>query len=133
MEKMMLLLVDDEQRFLTTTQKIFKMHGDEILTASSGGEAMKMIESHPVNVVILDVKMPHVDGLETLKKIRKKDPFIQTILLTGHGTMESAATGISLGAAEYLIKPVDVQILREKAFQAFGKWKMAVRTGNNPS
>ena len=121
MEKMKMLLVDDEERFLSTTQKLLSRKGYDILTASSGAEALDILRTHNIHVVILDVKMPGMDGIETLQAIKRNYPLVEVIMLTGHGTIDSAVEGLKSGATDYLTKPTDVQDLIEKAEAAFGK------------
>jgi len=121
MEKMKMLLVDDEERFLSTTKKLLSRKGYDVLTASSGVEALEILRTHNIHVVILDVKMPGMDGIETLKAIKRTYPLVEVIMLTGHGTIDSAVEGLKSGATDYLTKPADVQDLIEKAEEAFGK------------
>ena len=108
MEKMKMMLVDDEERFLSTTKKILSKKGIEVLTAMSGAEALEKLRSQNIHVVILDVKMPGMDGIETLKQIKRQFPLIEVIMLTGHATVESAVDGLKSGAADYLMKPIDI-------------------------
>lgn len=121
MEQMKMMLVDDEERFLSTTQKLLSRKGYDVLTASSGSEALDILRTHNVHVVILDVKMPGMDGIETLKAIKRNYPLVEVIMLTGHGTVDSAVEGLKSGATDYLTKPTDVQELIEKAEEAFVK------------
>ena len=121
MEKMKMMLVDDEERFLSTTKKLLSRKGYEVITANSGSEALKELASSNVQVVILDVKMPGLDGIETLKAIKKRHPLVEVIMLTGHGTVESAVDGLKAGATDYLMKPTDVNDLIRKAEEAFEK------------
>jgi len=124
MEKMKMLLVDDEERFLSTTKKLLSRKGYDVLTASSGVEALEILRTHNIHVVILDVKMPGMDGIETLKAIKRTYPLVEVIMLTGHGTIDSAVEGLKSGATDYLTKPADVQDLIEKAEEAFEKRQM---------
>jgi DNA-binding NtrC family response regulator len=121
MEEMRMMLVDDEERFLSTTQKLLAKKGYEVLTASSGAEALEKLRIHNIHVVVLDVKMPGMDGIETLKAIKKTFPLVEVIMLTGHATVESAVEGLKSGATDYLMKPTDVKDLIQKAEEAFGK------------
>ena len=121
MGQMKMMLVDDEERFLSTTQKLLSRKGYDVLTASSGGEALEILRAHNIHVVILDVKMPGMDGIETLKAIKRNYPLVEVIMLTGHGTVDSAVEGLKSGATDYLTKPTDVQDLIEKAEEAFEK------------
>ncbi len=123
MEKMRIMLVDDEERFLSTTKKLLSKKGIDLLTALSGGEALEMLNSHSVHVVILDVKMPGMDGMATLREIKRQHPLTEVIMLTGHATVESAVEGLKSGATDYLMKPADIDELLEKAEEAFDKRK----------
>jgi DNA-binding NtrC family response regulator len=121
MEEMKMMLVDDEERFLSTTQKLLAKKGYDVVTASSGAEALEKLRLHNIHVVVLDVKMPGMDGIETLKAIKKTFPLVEVIMLTGHATVESAVEGLKSGATDYLMKPTDVKDLIQKAEDAFGK------------
>ncbi|HSO24550.1 MAG TPA: response regulator [Chondromyces sp.] len=112
------LLVDDEARFLSTTQKLLQRKGYLVETASSGSEALEKLEHLHVQVVVLDVKMPGLDGIATLKEIKRRFPLIEVIMLTGHGTIDSAVEGVKLGASDYLVKPAEVDVISEKIEEA---------------
>jgi len=121
MEKMKLLLVDDETRYLETTQKLIERKGYEVWTAPSGEKALETMAAHNIHVVILDVKMPGMDGNETLKQIKELYPLTEVIMLTGHATVDSAIDGLKSGAWDYLMKPADIEDIIEKAELAFQK------------
>ena len=121
MEKMKLMLVDDEERFLTTTQKLLAKKGHDVLTATSGMEALEILKQKNMHVVVLDVKMPGMDGIETLKEIKRRFPLVEVIMLTGHATVESAVDGLKSGATDYLMKPTEIDDLLQKAEAAFAK------------
>jgi len=123
MNDMVLMLVDDEERYLETTRKLLERKGYRALTATSGSEALMKIAENQVHVVILDVKMPQMDGHETFREIRKRFPLIEVIMLTGHATVESAIEGLREGAFDYLMKPTDVDVLIEKAEEAYEKYR----------
>ncbi|AQV00929.2 response regulator [Desulfococcus multivorans] len=118
-----MMLVDDEERFLTTTQKLLNKKGYDVQIASSGQEALEILERKIIHVVILDVKMPGMDGIETLKQIKSRFPLVEVIMLTGHATVESAVDGLKSGATDYLMKPTGLEELIRKAEEAFEKWK----------
>jgi len=124
MEKMKMMLVDDEERFLSTTQKLLTKKGYDVVTAASGKEALEILKDKSIHVIILDVKMPGLDGIETLKKIKTGFPLTEVIMLTGHATVESAVDGLKSGATDYLMKPTSIDELIEKAEEAFNKWKL---------
>jgi len=121
MEKMKMLLVDDEERFLSTTKKLLAKKGYDAVTAASGAEALEKIRVQNIHVVILDVKMPGMDGNATLKEIKRQYPLTEVIMLTGHATMESAIDGLKSGAIDYLMKPADIDEIIQKAEEAFEK------------
>ena len=121
MEKMKMMLVDDEEQFLSTTQKLLSRKGYQVLTATSGSQALEKLKTNDIHVVVLDVKMPGMDGIETLREIKWTYPLIEVIMLTGHATVGSAIDGLKSGATDYLVKPADVQSLIEKAEEAFRK------------
>ncbi|OPX34485.1 MAG: two-component system response regulator, partial [Desulfobacteraceae bacterium 4484_190.2] len=100
------MLVDDEVPFVETMKKRLEKRSLNIITAFSGEEALDILGlNRDTDVVILDVKMPGMDGIETLRQIKAKFPLIEVIMLTGHGTIESAVKGMKLGAFDYLMKP----------------------------
>jgi len=121
MEKMKMMLVDDEERFLETTKKLLSRKGYDVLTAASGSDALDLLMKERVHVVILDVKMPGMDGVATLKAIKNRYPMVEVIMLTGHATVESAVDGLKSGATDYLMKPADIDDLIKKAEEAFAK------------
>ena len=121
MEKLKMMLVDDEERFLSTTRKLLERKDFEVQTASSGAEALEKLRAHPVHVVILDVKMPGMDGVATLREIKRHFPVVEVIMLTGHATVESAIDGLKSGATDYLMKPTEIDDLIAKAREAFRK------------
>jgi len=123
MEQMRMMMVDDEERFLSTTKKLLARKGYDVVTASTGAEALKTLATQTIHVVILDVKMPGMDGVATLKEIKKRFPLVEVIMLTGHATVESAVDGLKSGATDYLMKPADIDELVSKAEEAFSKRK----------
>jgi DNA-binding NtrC family response regulator len=124
MSEMRIMMVDDEERFLMTTQKLLARKGIDVITATSGAEALDKLATANVHVVIMDVKMPGMDGLATLKAIKSLHPSIEVIMLTGHATVESAVDGLEAGAADYLMKPADIDELIAKAEEAYTKRKV---------
>lgn len=119
MIKMKLLLVDDEVRYLETTQKLIQRLGHKVWTAESGRQALAILEKAPIQVVILDVKMPEMCGNQTLRRIKDRYPLVEVIMLTGHATVDSAIDGLKSGAFDYLMKPCDLEDIIEKATQAY--------------
>ncbi len=106
-------MVDDEERFRSTTRKILDKKGFETILAESGEEAIEKLNENP-DVVILDIKMPGMDGHQALKEIKKRMPDLPIIMLTGHGAMPSAKEAFSEGAFDYLTKPCDIDLLSAK-------------------
>lgn len=116
------MLVDDEAPFLEAMTKRLTKRGLDVTTALSGPEALEKLKDQPdVDVVILDVKMPVMDGIETLREIKREHPLIEVIMLTGHATVETAIEGMKLGAFDYLMKPCDMEILIKKVNEAKAK------------
>ena len=114
MDTVNLLLVDDENEFRQTVAKRLMKRGMNVRQASSGQECLDSIDQNPVDVVVLDVKMPGMDGIETLHRIKEKHPETEVIMLTGHASLEVAIEGMELGAFDYLMKPIDIDELLYK-------------------
>lgn len=121
MENFNVLLVDDELEFLETLVKRLTKRGLNISTAKSGEEALKIIRGKGIDVAVLDVRMPGMDGIQTLREIKKIDPLMEVIMLTGHASVEVAIEGMELGAFDYLMKPADIDELFYKLQDAFKK------------
>ncbi len=120
--KTVVLLVDDEVPFVETMTKRLAKRDLIVVSAHSGPEALTKLDTEDhVDVVILDVKMPGMDGVETLKEIKKVHPLIEVIMLTGHATIETGIEGMKLGAFDYLMKPCDIDMLLQKVQEAKGK------------
>jgi DNA-binding NtrC family response regulator len=116
------MLVDDEVPFVEALTKRLKKRNLNILTAFSGREALQTLDKNRnVDVVILDVKMPDLDGIETLREIKKAYPVTEVIMLTGHATVESAIEGMRFGAYDYLMKPCAIEQLMTKVEEATKK------------
>jgi DNA-binding response OmpR family regulator len=105
------LVVDDEIDFATALAARLERRGFAAFTAGSGAEAVRTVGSRSVDVVLLDLKMPGMDGLETLRELRRSDPRLRVIVLTGHGTVASGIEGMQIGADDYLLKPADIETL----------------------
>ena len=121
MAAMQLLLVDDEEAFLAMTKARLAGRGIAAFTASSGPAAIALLATRAIDVVVLDVKMPEMDGIEVLKHIRRHYPQIEVIMLSGHATVQSAVEGLNLGACDYLEKPCNLSQLLHKAEEAFAR------------
>lgn len=119
---MKVLLVDDEAPFVEALSKRLDKRGLTVLTAFSGTEALeKLTQDTRIDVVVLDVKMPGMDGLEVLKLIKTAHPLVEVIMLTGHATVESAIEGMKKGALDYLMKPCEMDVLLAKLQEAKSK------------
>ena len=117
-----LLMIDDEEAFVAALGQRLTHRNITVLTAYSGEEGLKKLDENPnTDVVLLDVKMPGIDGIETLRRIRATHPLVEVIMLTGHATVETAIEGMRLGAFDYLKKPADIEILVQKVQQACKK------------
>ena len=108
-----ILLVDDEKDFLEVMSERIEARGMDVTTADSAEKALKSVESGGFDAIILDLKMPGMDGLQTLKAIKQKNPDLQVILLTGHATVEKGIEAMKLGAMDFLEKPADLDKLTE--------------------
>ena len=118
----LIMLVDDEVPFVETMTKRLAKRDLNVIAAFSGQEALEILEKKPdVDVVILDVKMPGMDGIETLRKIKSAYPLIEVVMLTAHATVESAIEGMKFGAFDYLMKPCDMDQLIGKVNEAARK------------
>jgi DNA-binding NtrC family response regulator len=117
-----LLIVDDEEAFVSAISKRLSHREIVISSAFGGQEGLERLAKDPqIDVVLLDVRMPGMDGLETLKRIKASHPTIEVIMLTGHATFESAIDGLKLGAFDYLLKPVALDDLIAKVSEAKDK------------
>jgi len=113
------LLVDDERLFIETLAARLDQRGFSVDCAFSGTEALSLLEKKDaIDVVVLDVKMPGIDGFEVVEAIKTRYPLVEVIMLTGHATVPSAIAAMKLGAADYLIKPCDLEYLLIRAEEA---------------
>ncbi len=118
MDEFRILLVDDEVEFLETLVKRLKKREMNVSAVKSGEEALIWLDHDPVDVVVLDVRMPGMDGIQTLREIKRRYPLIEVIMLTGHASFEVAVEGMELGAFDYLMKPINIDALIYKAQDA---------------
>ena len=118
-----LLLVDDEKDFVNILAKRFKHRNIDVTKAFSGTEAIQALRENEFDVAVLDLKMEDMDGIEVLKIFKIMDPRLAVIMLTGHGSAESAEQGLKLGAFDYLSKPCELEDLVQKIMQAFAQRK----------
>ncbi len=121
--KMKVLVVDNETEFASTLAERLRLRKIEAQSVYSGEEALVAVASFAPDVMILDLQMPDMTGLDVLSQVKAIDPTIEVILLTGHGSFEAGITGMELGAFDYIIKPVDLIQLMEKITEAYKKKK----------
>ncbi len=107
-----ILIVDDDLGIRVTVQKILSRSGYEVMTAASGDEALQLVKEKAFDLALIDLIMPGKDGTETMRRLREISPETVVIMLTAHGTMESAIEALRLGAHDYLIKPCPEQTLK---------------------
>jgi DNA-binding NtrC family response regulator len=122
MEQRKILLVDDEEEFVSTLSERLELRGISTATATSGEEALELINADPPQVVIIDVVMPGMSGLDVVKYLKKMHPRVQVILLTGRGSTKEGIEGMLLGAFDYLMKPLQIEELITKIKEAITKW-----------
>jgi DNA-binding NtrC family response regulator len=118
------LLVDDEVDFLATVTKRLRHRELEVQAVHDGPAALSRLAGGPFDVVVLDVKMPGMDGLEALRRIKTAHPLIEVILLTGHASVQVAVEGMQIGAFDYLMKPVELNELLYKIEDAHKRKKI---------
>ena len=119
MKRPRILLVDDEVAFANNILKLLSKRGYDVMAVNDGASAIRTIGEKEFDVVILDMKMPGMDGIATLKEIKKKEPLAEVVILTGHGSVESGIEGMQLGAFDFVMKPVSIDDLHEKVCQAY--------------
>ena len=115
------LLVDDETIFTKNMSKLLKFRGYEVAAVNSGDAAIRELEQNHFDVTVLDLKMPGMDGITTLKEIKKLGLFTETLILTGHGSIDTALEAMKLGAYDYLTKPCEIEELVAKIEAAWEK------------
>ena len=108
-----LLVVDDDRAILTLIGTIALAEGFDVATTTNGEDAMKQLRQRPAELVLLDLRMPGVTGLDVLRSIRDVSPKCKVVLMTGFATIDSAVEAVKLGALDYLTKPFDLQRLRQ--------------------
>ena len=117
--KKRILLVDDEKDFVEALAERLRNRDFDVTTAFTGEEALEKLKEYNFDVAIVDVKMPGLDGIETLKEIKKLKPLTEVLMLTGHGTVETAIEGMKHGAYDFLMKPCEMDTLLEKIGDAY--------------
>jgi DNA-binding NtrC family response regulator len=116
--KSRLLLVDDEEQFVETLSERLTMRDYDVTTSLTGEDAIEKIKNYNFDVVILDVRLPGIEGAEVLREIKNLKPLAEVIMLTGHGTVEMAIEGMKLGAFDFMMKPCETDDLTAKIDQA---------------
>lgn len=119
--KIRVFVVDDEEQFVQQLSERLRLRDYDVTTAYNGEEALEIISHYNFDVVILDVAMPGIDGIETLREMKKTKPLAEVIMLTGHATVESAIEGMKLGAFDYLLKPTNTEELVMKVNSAYAR------------
>lgn len=115
------LLVDDEEEFLALLAQRLEARNLKVSKATSGLDAVEIVNAKDIDVIILDLMMPGMDGIETLKQIKTDHPDAEIIMLTGHGSIQAGIEAMKLGAEDFLEKPVDIRDLMEKINNAKNK------------
>ncbi|HSO61952.1 MAG TPA: response regulator [Desulfobacterales bacterium] len=115
------LLVDDEVVFTKNMSKLLTYRGYKVTAVNSGDAAIRELEQVDFDVIVLDLKMPGMDGITTLKEIMKLGLFTETLILTGHGSIDTALEAMKLGAYDYLTKPCEIDELVAKIEAAWEK------------
>jgi len=117
-KKIQVLIVDDEVRFARNVSRLLDTGRFDVSVAHNGLDALEVMHKTRPDVVVLDIRMPEMDGIETLLAMKNLNPEIQVIILTGHADVETGIMAIREGAFDYLFKPCDMELLKEKIFQA---------------
>lgn len=117
--KISVLLVDDEKEFIDVLAERLEARGFEVCKAYGGSEALALVQEKNVDVAIVDVLMPGMSGIATLRELKLVNPLLEVIMLTGHATVESGVEGMKLGAFDYLMKPTETKDLVEKIAKAY--------------
>ena len=119
--KTRVLVVDDEKEFVETLSERLSLRNYDVTTSLSGDDAVEEVKNHLFDVIILDVLMPGMSGIETLREIKQIKPLTEVIMLTGHATVETAIEGLKLGAIDFLLKPCETDDLVAKIDKAYDK------------
>jgi DNA-binding NtrC family response regulator len=126
--KARVLLVDDEEDFLTTLAERLEIRGLTVSTVTKGEDALVKVDEQKFDLIILDLAMPGIDGLETLKRIKAKQPDAEIIMLTGQGSIRTSMEAMKLGAEDFLQKPVNIGDLMERINDAKDKRLMVMKS-----
>lgn len=110
-EALRILIVDDEEELVSALEERLNLRGFQASGVTTGTQALEYLAERPCDVVLLDVKMPGLGGLEVIRRIKQEHPGLEVILLTGHGSAQDADRGMQLGAFDYVMKPVKIDVL----------------------
>jgi len=127
MDKATLLLVDDEVVFTTNMSRLLTSRGYQVTTVKNGEEALAALKEKPFDVMVLDLKMPVMDGITTLQNVKDLGLLTEVLVLTGHGSMDSAFRAIDMGAYDYLTKPCEITELVSKIEAAHARKRVRER------
>jgi len=118
MAPLRVLLIDDEEELVSTLAERLMLRGIEVEVGTSGAYAFECVQKKIFDVVVLDMKMPGIGGLEVMRRIRREQPGVKFILMTGRGSLEEGEEGMQEGAFAYLLKPINIEDLMEKMMEA---------------
>ena len=118
MRNIRILLIDDEEGFSSVLAKRLTRRGVEVVTATDGAEGLFKLDTEIFQVVVLDMKMPGMNGLQVLKTIKNRHPYVEVILLTGNADMNSALASMNAGAFDFMLKPANTEILTHRIYDA---------------
>lgn len=116
-----LLFIDDEPQLLEVFRKYYSQKNYRVLTARSGQEGLKVASREKPDLIVMDIRMPKMDGIQTLEKLRKKDKKTKVIMLTGYGTADTVRTTADLGVSDFMGKPFDLEALLRAIQEALGR------------
>ena len=117
------LLIDDEQEFTGALAERLERRGYDVQAVDNGEDGLQAIENNPPHIVVLDLKMPGLSGIEVLKRVKAQQPSMPVLLLTGYGSTEEGIKGMQLGAYDYMMKPLNINELISKLQEAIGEQK----------
>ena len=121
MEQLKVMLVDDEEDLVSALAERLRLRGFQVETATTGSDALTHVSAGDFSVVILDVKMPGIGGVELMVEIMRRQPDLPVIMFTGHGSVADARKGMEQGAFDYVMKPIDIDDLIQKIGNAAGR------------
>jgi DNA-binding NtrC family response regulator len=126
MEKTRILLIDDEERMCESLKTLLEMEGYEVQPFTNSGDAVKKLSEDSFDLIISDIKMPGIDGIEILRQAHEHDPNLEVILITGYASLESAKDAVDKGAFSYLTKPLEFEELKISVTRSLEKRQIAL-------